>query len=45
MLIGLGGEMGDPGNAVMRLGAAEFFLRHVLMRDGADHVGAGDEHI
>src|ERR1043166_7623924 len=37
--------MRDARFAIVRRGAAEFFLRYVFVRDGLNHVGAGDEHV
>ena len=41
----LDGEVGDAALLVVRHRAAERFLRHVLVRDRLDDVGAGDEHV
>ena len=38
-------EVRDAARLVVRLRAAELLLRHFLVRDGAQDVGAGDEHV
>ena len=38
-------EMRDAAFGVVRHGAAEFVLRYFLVRDRADHIRAGDEHV
>ena len=38
-------EVGDAGDLVVRGGAAERVLGDVLVGDGLDDVGAGDEHV
>src|SRR5260370_1102794 len=37
--------MGHAAARVVRLRAAEVFLGHLLVRDGLDDLGAGDEHV
>ena len=39
------GEVRDAAPLVVRHRAAELLLRHLLVRDGADHVGPGHEHV
>src|SRR6266849_2008958 len=38
-------EVRDAAPRVVRVGAAQLLLRHLLVRHGADHVGTGDEHV
>ena len=39
------GEVRDAARLVVRHGAAELLFRHLLVRDGPDHVRAGHEHV
>ncbi len=38
-------KMRHAADAVVRFGAAQLFLGHVLVRDGLDHLRPGDEHV
>ena len=45
LLVVMREEMRDARDLVVRGRAAQFFLRHLLVRHGLDDVRAGDEHV
>ena len=45
VLLALDGEVSHTGPGAVDLRAAEFFVSHVLLSDGAYDVGAGDVHL